>query len=64
MSTSYQPDENGFYGSFGGAYIPEMLIPNIEELQENYLKIINSESSVIFIFSAGLDSNTLLPSLL
>ena len=44
MSTSYQPDENGFYGPFGGAYIPEMLIPNIEELRDNYLKIINSES--------------------
>ncbi|MFW5753993.1 MAG: tryptophan synthase subunit beta [Marinilabiliaceae bacterium] len=44
MSTSYQPDENGFYGPFGGAYIPEMLIPNIEELRDNYLKIINSDS--------------------
>lgn len=32
-------DENGFYGQFGGAYIPEMLYPNIEELRENYEKI-------------------------
>nr|MBI1230839.1 tryptophan synthase subunit beta [Cytophagales bacterium] len=35
-------DENGFYGKFGGAFIPEMLYPNIEELRENYLPIINS----------------------
>lgn len=44
MSTSFQPDERGFYGPFGGAYIPEMLIPNIENLKENYLRIMNSES--------------------
>jgi tryptophan synthase beta chain len=36
-------DENGFYGKFGGAFIPEMLYPNIEELRENYLSITNSE---------------------
>ncbi len=42
MST-YQVDENGYYGQFGGAYIPEMLYPNIEELRENYLSIIGSE---------------------
>ncbi len=36
---SYHVNENGFYGQFGGAFIPEMLFPNIEELQENYLKI-------------------------
>lgn len=35
----YQVDENGYYGKFGGAYIPEMLHPNVEELRENYLKI-------------------------
>lgn len=35
-------DENGFYGKFGGAYIPEMLYPNIEELRENYLEITTS----------------------
>ena len=35
----YQADENGFYGQFGGAYIPEMLYPNVEELRQNYLKI-------------------------
>ncbi len=36
------PDSRGFYGEFGGAFIPEMLYPNIEELRENYLKIIES----------------------
>jgi len=36
---NYNIDEKGYYGEFGGAYIPEMLYPNIKELQENYLKI-------------------------
>lgn len=36
---NYQVDEKGFYGDFGGAFIPEMLYPNIEELRINYLKI-------------------------
>jgi len=36
---NYQVDEKGFYGEFGGAFIPEMLYPNIEELRLNYLKI-------------------------
>ena len=34
-----QPDEQGYYGSFGGAYIPEMLYPNVEELRRRYLEI-------------------------
>jgi len=33
-------DEKGFYGKFGGAYIPEMLHPNIEELRTNYESIV------------------------
>ena len=37
----YNVDENGYYGNFGGAFIPEMLHPNINELKENYLKIIS-----------------------
>ena len=41
---SYNVDENGFYGQFGGAYIPEMLYPNIEQLTKRYLSIM-SESS-------------------
>lgn len=36
---NYQANENGFYGDFGGAFIPEMLYPNLEELCQNYLKI-------------------------
>ncbi len=39
----YQATENGFYGEFGGAFIPEMLYHNVQELKENYLKIIDSE---------------------
>lgn len=35
-------DKNGFYGKFGGAYIPEMLHPNVEELRDNYESIITS----------------------
>jgi tryptophan synthase beta chain len=36
----YAVNEKGYYGKFGGAYIPEMLYPNVEELRENYLDII------------------------
>ena len=42
MST-YHVDEKGYYGDFGGAYIPEMLYPNTEELRQNYLKITGSD---------------------
>lgn len=35
----YNIDSKGYYGQFGGAYIPEMLYPNVEELRQNYLKI-------------------------
>ncbi|MCB0740202.1 MAG: tryptophan synthase subunit beta [Chitinophagaceae bacterium] len=38
------PDELGYYGQFGGAYIPEMLQANIEELQSKYLEIIQDEN--------------------
>src|SRR5215469_2405750 len=37
---SKSPDERGYYGNFGGAFIPEMLYPNVEELQRRYLEII------------------------
>jgi tryptophan synthase, beta chain (EC 4.2.1.20) len=37
------PDENGYYGEFGGAFIPEMLYPNVAELQSKYLEIIESD---------------------
>lgn len=41
---SFQPDEAGFYGDFGGAYIPEMLWYNVEILRKNYLKISKSKA--------------------
>jgi tryptophan synthase beta chain len=37
----YNVNEKGYYGEFGGAFIPEMLYPNVEELKNNYLSIIN-----------------------
>ncbi len=36
-------DQRGYYGAFGGAFIPEMLYPNIRELEERYREIIESE---------------------
>lgn len=39
---SYHADKDGFYGSFGGAFIPEMLYPNVAELKSRYLEIIES----------------------
>jgi tryptophan synthase beta subunit len=39
----YQADAKGYYGRFGGAFIPEMLYPNVKELNDNYLKIIESD---------------------
>ncbi|MEQ6166342.1 tryptophan synthase subunit beta [Ekhidna sp. MALMAid0563] len=41
--SKYNVNEKGYYGKFGGAYIPEMLYPNVEELRESYLGIIQSE---------------------
>lgn len=41
---NYQVNEKGYYGNFGGAFIPEMLFPNVEELREKYLSIIQEES--------------------
>ncbi len=39
-----QPDEMGFYGEFGGAYIPELLRPNIEELQAYFDEVATDQS--------------------
>ena len=36
----YRVDAEGYYGPFGGAYVPEMLYPNVAELRDNYLRII------------------------
>lgn len=41
---NYQVNNKGYYGRFGGAFIPEMLYPNVKHLEANYLKIIESES--------------------
>jgi tryptophan synthase beta chain len=40
---AFSPDSDGFYGPFGGAFVPEMLYANVAELQQNYLRIIDSE---------------------
>lgn len=40
----FKPDNKGYYGAYGGAFIPEMLLPNVAALQSKYLEIINSES--------------------
>lgn len=37
---NYNVDENGYYGEFGGAYIPEILYANVENLRKAYLEII------------------------
>ena len=39
----YTVDKEGFYGDFGGAFIPELLYPNVKELEDNYIDIIESE---------------------
>lgn len=42
--TTYHINKKGYYGEYGGAYIPEMLYPNIDQLKEQYLKIIGDAS--------------------
>lgn len=37
----YQVNEQGYYGEYGGAFIPELLYPNVQELKEKYLSLIN-----------------------
>ncbi|RFN59904.1 tryptophan synthase subunit beta [Marixanthomonas ophiurae] len=41
---SYHVNEKGYYGEFGGAYIPEMLYPNVEELRQQYLDVMQEDS--------------------
>ena len=41
---NYQSDDKGYYGTFGGAFIPEMMYQNINNLQSCYLEIIQSEA--------------------
>ena len=45
------PDEHGYYGRFGGAYVPEMLYRNVEELRARYVEILEDAS-----FRQELDS--------
>ncbi|HVS97841.1 MAG TPA: tryptophan synthase subunit beta [Puia sp.] len=44
MTTITSPDERGYYGRYGGAFIPEMLYPNVEELRTRYLEIMQEAS--------------------
>lgn len=44
MKNLYHVDKNGYYGEFGGSYVPEMLYSNVEELQNKYLEIMNEAS--------------------
>ena len=41
---SYQVNNEGYYGEFGGAYIPEILHRCVQELQDTYLQVLQSES--------------------
>lgn len=41
---TYQVNQEGFYGEFGGTFIPDVLKPCVDELKENYLTILNDES--------------------
>ncbi len=40
----YAVDNNGYYGKFGGAYVPEILHKNVSELQERYLTIMQDSA--------------------
>lgn len=42
--SQYNVNEKGYYGQFGGSFIPEMMYPNVETLRVRYLEIIQSES--------------------
>jgi tryptophan synthase beta chain len=44
MEPKFQPTKEGYYGQFGGAFIPELLYPNVKELEDNYMDIIYSEA--------------------
>ena len=44
MMKTYQVDKNGYYGEFGGAYVPEILHQCVENLQNTYLQVLESDS--------------------
>ena len=41
---TYQVNQDGYYGEFGGAYIPEILHRCVEDLRNTYLKVLEDES--------------------
>ncbi len=43
MKSKFHPDKNGYFGQFGGAFVPELLFPNVKELEDHYIQIIESE---------------------
>ena len=43
MKSTYLPNKEGFYGKFGGAYVPEILYKCVTDLQEAYIPIMESE---------------------
>ncbi|MDG5766478.1 tryptophan synthase subunit beta [Balneolales bacterium ANBcel1] len=44
--TATVPDERGFYGKFGGRYVPEILIPALDDLQKSFVASLEDESFV------------------
>ncbi len=44
QETSFNVRATGYYGNYGGAYIPEMLYPNVEELRMHYLDILREKT--------------------
>lgn len=46
MTTYTMPDERGRYGSFGGQFVPELLMPALIELEEAYEEAINSQEFI------------------
>ena len=43
QQTFTNPNEHGYYGDFGGAFIPEMLFANVAQLKSQYLQIMDDE---------------------
>ena len=38
MKSKFHPDKNGYFGQFGGAFVPELLYPNVKELEDKEKK--------------------------
>ncbi len=45
-TNTFNVNDKGYYGEFGGAYIPEMLYPNVEELRQNYINVMQEEDFI------------------